>query len=138
MEIVEEGSEEGDEELIALIRKNKGGKIKEPKEISQGSTAQTIHETLVSTTNKSVKKKKKVTKEKVDESTTLSQLMKKKGPRSKRAKKDYTIFNEQGDNLFYFLPLMPFLQALLHRDLSFITWNFKSYPNMKVMAQKFP
>lgn len=40
--------------------------------------------------------------------------------------------------MYYYLPIMPLFQALLHKDLSFITLNFKTYPNMKVMAQNFP
>lgn len=55
-------------------------------ETSQSSTALPVHETLLSTTDQPPLKKKKP-EEKVNESSTISQLVKKKGVRSKCSKK---------------------------------------------------
>lgn len=48
------------------------------------------------------------------------------------------VYDHNSDLIFYFLPIMPWMRALYMGDLSYISWVFKNFTNVKMLAQNFP
>lgn len=48
-----------------------------------------------------------------------------------------TIFDPEGDQLFYFLPLMPLMRSIVYGNQSFMRWNYSKFPNLNLVAQNF-
>lgn len=48
------------------------------------------------------------------------------------------IFTNDSQLLYYFLPVMPWMKAMLTGNLSYVSWTYQNFPNVKVLSQNFP